>query len=110
MPEWTNETELFALMQRELYTPVVGDILDELDRRHQFLPQAIQPLRETMRVAGRAMPVLQIEVFGRQEAPFGRMTEALDALRPGEIYVATGSGMNCANWGEIMTAAARSAR
>ena len=107
MPEWTNETELFALMQRELYTPVVGDILDELDRRHQFLPQAIQPLRETMRVAGRAMPVLQIEVFGRQEAPFGRMTEALDALRSGEIYLATGSAMNCANWGEIMTAAAR---
>ena len=107
MPEWNNDPELFALIRTELYTPVVGDILDQLDRRRQFLPAAVRPLREDMRLAGRAMPVLQIEVFGRQEKPFGVMTQALDALKPDEIYIATGGGMNCANWGEIMTAAAR---
>jgi regulator of RNase E activity RraA len=53
------------------------------------------------------MPVLQIQVFGPQKRPFGRLTEALDALRPGEVYVATGGALNCANWGEIMTAAAK---
>jgi regulator of RNase E activity RraA len=35
------------------------------------------------------------------------MTEALDQIAPGEIYVATGGSQNCAAWGEIMTAAAR---
>jgi regulator of RNase E activity RraA len=35
------------------------------------------------------------------------MTEALDAILPGEIYIATGGSMNCAAWGEIMTATAR---
>jgi regulator of RNase E activity RraA len=35
------------------------------------------------------------------------MTQALDDLRPGEVYVATGGTAACANWGEIMTAAAK---
>jgi regulator of RNase E activity RraA len=107
MGEWTSDAELFALMRRELYTPVVGDILDTLDRLHQFLPSAVRPLREEMTVVGRAMPVQQSGVSGREEKPFGRMTHALDDLRPGEIYIATGGEAPCANWGEIMTAAAK---
>ena len=58
MPEWKNDTELFALMRKVLYTPVMGDILDTLGCYHQFLPQPIQPIRESDRLAGRAMPVL----------------------------------------------------
>jgi len=27
--QWNNDEELFALVRDELYTPVVGDILDE---------------------------------------------------------------------------------
>ncbi len=107
MAEWDNDQQLFSLIRRELYTPVVGDILDQHGRFHQFLPQTIRPLDPQMVVAGYAMPVLQAEVFGAQQKPFGRMTEALDALKPGEVYVGTGGAMNCANWGEIMTAAAK---
>ncbi len=110
MPEWKCDEALFALMRDELYTPVVGDVLDRHGRRHQFLPQAIRPLREAMKLAGRAMPVLQMEVFGPREKPFGKMTRALDALLPGEIYIAAGGALNCANWGEIMTAAAKARR
>ena len=106
-PEWKNETELFELVQRELYTPVVGDILDGLGRYHQFLPAPVQPLREGMKVVGRAMPVLMIDVHGPQKKPFGLLTEALDDLRAGEVYVASGGGMRCAYWGELLTAAAR---
>lgn len=105
--EWQSDTELFELMKRLLYTPVVGDILDQCERLHQFLPPAIRPLTDAMKIAGRAMPVLQIDVFGPQEKPFGLMTRALDDLRPGEVYIATGGTMQSANWGEIMTAAAR---
>ena len=42
MPEWKSDNDLFALCTRELYTPVVGDILDDLGFTHQFLPQPIQ--------------------------------------------------------------------
>jgi regulator of RNase E activity RraA len=64
-------------------------------------------MRESMTLAGRAMPVLMIDVFGPQKQPFGRLTEALDQLQPGEIYLASGGQMRCAYWGEILTATAR---
>lgn len=107
MPEWKNDPELFELLRTTLYTPVVGDLLDELGFVHQFLPQPIQPIRRDMKLAGRAMPVLMIDVYGKQKHPFGRLTEALDQLQPGEIYVATGGEMRCAYWGEILTATAK---
>jgi len=105
--EWSNDIELFELLKKELYTPVLGDILDEMGLYHCFLPQAIRPLRDNMKLTGRAMPVLMADVYGPQEEPFGKMTYALDDLRGGEIYVATGGTMPCAYWGEILTATAR---
>lgn len=104
---WSTDEELFALARRELYTPVVGDVLDGLGLYHQFLPQPIQPLDQSMMVVGRAMPVLMIDVHGPQRQPFGKLTEALDQLSPGEVYLAAGGGMRCAYWGELMTATAR---
>ena len=107
MAEWKSDPDLFALVCRELYTPVVGDILDDLGFTRQFLTQPIQPLREEMKLAGRAMPVVMIDVFGKQKKPFGLLTEALDQLQPGEIYLASGGEMRCAYWGEILTATAK---
>lgn len=107
MPEWSSDSELFALVKRELYTPVVGDILDGFGRYHQILPAPVQPLRESMVVVGRAMPALMIDVHGPQKKPFGLLTEALDDLRPGEVYLASGGDMRCAYWGELLTATAR---
>ena len=102
-----RDSALFELMKRELYTPVIGDILDDLGRFHQFLPAAVQPMKEHMVLAGRAMPVNMIDVYGKQDKPFGLLTEALDQLQPGEVYVAHGGHMRCAYWGEILTATAR---
>lgn len=101
-----NDSELFALMRDKLYSPVIGDTLDSLGRTHQFLPREIQPLRDDMKLAGRAMPVLTCNVFGEQEKPFGLLTEALDQIESGEVYICGGS-MNSALWGEILTATAR---
>jgi len=103
----TNDTERFELIRSVLYTPVIGDILDTLGFFHQFLPQPIQPLLPEMRIVGRAFPVQIADAWGKQDKPFGKMTEALDAIKPGDIYVATGGSMNCAAWGEIMTATAK---
>ena len=107
MAVWKDDQALFDLARRELYTPVVGDVLDDLGYVHQFLPPEIQPLRPEDKVVGYAMPVLMIDVYGEQEKPFGLLTEALDQLEPGEIYLASGGAMRCAYWGEILTATAR---
>ncbi len=105
--EWQNDAELFRLVQSVLYTPVVGDILDALGCYHQFLPQPVQPALTTMKLAGRAMPVVMIDVYGPQKKPFGLLTEALDQLQPGEVYIASGGDMRSAYWGELLTATAR---
>jgi regulator of RNase E activity RraA len=102
-----KETMLFELIKKELYTPVIGDVLDALGYYHQFLPQPIQPALTEMKVVGRAMPVVMIDVHGPQKKPFGLLTEALDQLEPGEIYLCSGGDMRCAYWGELLTATAR---
>ena len=97
----------FEFIAQSLYTPVIGDILDLLGRRHQFLPAAIRPVTPSMVVVGRAMPVLIADVFGEPSKPFGRLTEALDSLQTGEVYLARSGRLECAAWGEILTATAR---
>ena len=113
---WHSDDELFSLVQDELFTCVVGDVMDKLDLQHQFLPPQIQPLRKDMIVIGRAMPVLSVDVFAEKIAasanplmnkPFGLMLEALDDLRANEIYVNTGSSPRNALWGELMSTRAR---
>jgi regulator of RNase E activity RraA len=103
---YKNDAQLRRLMCEKLYTPVVGDVLDALGCFHQFLPREIQPLTLDMKLAGRAMPVLSCDVFGEQALPFGKLTEALDQLQPGEVWISGGS-RSSALWGEILTATAR---
>jgi len=109
---WKSDDELFAIAQRELFTCVVGDVMDKFNLRHQFLPPQIRPLNPDMVLIGRAMPVLSVDVFDEVipgganalfKKPFGLMLEALDALRPNEIYVNTGSSPRNALWGELMS-------
>lgn len=105
--ERDSDIQLFQLMRDRLFTAVVGDVLDREGRPHQFLPQPIKPVKQEYRVVGRAFPVRIADVTGTQSRPFGRLTEALDAMQANEVYLATGGSMNCAAWGEILTATAR---
>jgi regulator of RNase E activity RraA len=100
---WRDDGELFEMARKQLFTAVVGDIMDSLDLRHQFLPPEIQPLHPDMVVIGRAMPVLERDVDCAPEKRFGLMLEALDDLKPAEVYVASGCDSPYALWGELMS-------
>jgi regulator of RNase E activity RraA len=109
---WEDDSELFAISRRELFTSVIGDVMDKLGLLHQFLPPAIKPLRQDMLIIGRSMPVFSVDVFRERiagsanklmEKPFGLMLEALDDLKPNEVYVNTGSSPRNALWGEMMS-------
>jgi regulator of RNase E activity RraA len=110
-----EEDFIFSNLRDKLFTAVVGDVLDKMGWRRQFLPQAIGPLQPDMKVIGRAMPVLEADVFedgsvspsGVRSKPFGLMLEALDDLRPNEVYVASGGSFRYAFWGELMSTRAR---
>lgn len=112
MTHWSDDSELFALTRSELFTAVVGDVLDKLGLRRQFLPPTIRALHPDMVLVGRAMPVLEADVFdeagsgGNNQVmarPFGLMLQALDDLKPGEVYICTGASPSYALWGELMS-------
>ncbi|HEX3720628.1 MAG TPA: RraA family protein [Verrucomicrobiae bacterium] len=111
---WRGDSELFNLARRELFTAVVGDIMDKLGYQRQFLPPEIKPLRDDMVLLGRAMTVLEADVLDSPGAghntvlkkSFGLMLEALDDLRQNEIYICSGASPNYALWGELMSARA----
>ncbi|HVN03709.1 MAG TPA: RraA family protein [Bryobacteraceae bacterium] len=110
--KWNDDSELLQIARTELFSAVIGDVMDKLGLRRQFLPQPIQPLRREMVVAGRAMTVLEANFFEDvcEGSPnpisaksFGLMLEALDDLKTNEVYVCTGAAPRFALWGELMT-------
>lgn len=111
---WKNDDELFDIVRKELYTAVVGDIMDKMKLLNQFLPPQIQPLRDDMFIIGRAMTVLEADVVSDSSnnnpvlnRPFGLMLEALDDLKKNEVYICTGSSPSYALWGELMATRAQ---
>ena len=113
--KYSNDDELLALCRNELFSAVIGDVMDLMGHTHQFLPPHVQPLRDDMIVAGRAMPVLEADDDGGEgpgranemlNQPFGLMLRALDDLQKNEVYVCTGSSPSYALWGELMSTCA----
>lgn len=97
----TDDASLFQLIRQKLFTAAIGDVLDAMGLRRQFLPPAIQPLHPDMVVLGRAMPVLEADCF--DDGGFGLMLHALDDLKPNEVYIASGGSPRYALWGELMS-------
>jgi len=115
MIEWKDDKSLFALVKAELYTAVIGDIMDKLNYKHQFLPPRIRPLHDNTFLVGRAMTVLETDVIENAitngnnpllKKSFGLMLEALDDLKEDEVYICSGSSPDYALWGELMSARA----
>ena len=106
-------TDTWQEARQELFTAVVGDVMDGMGLRNQFLPPHIRPLREEMVVLGRAMTVLEADFFGEGGGegplaqPFGLMLRALDDLQEGEVYVCAGGSPRYAVWGELMSTRAQ---
>lgn len=108
---WKNDDELFKIVREKLCTAVVGDCMDKAGLLNQFLPPQVQPLLPEMFIVGRAMPVLEADIFDEHSSnknpilakPFGLMLEALDDLRRNEVYICAGASSRYALWGEIMS-------
>ena len=83
-----------ALIDRlaALYPAVVSDCLDSLGHRNQVMAPAIRPLATDMRLAGVAATVRCVAVDGVPDdhSEWHRGTiEAVDALEPGDVLVAS---------------------
>lgn len=104
-----DERALLACVRNQLFTAVIGDVMDAAGFKQQFLPPHLRPLDEGVVMAGWAMTVLEADTVpgAPPPDPFGKMFEALDDLKPDEIYVCTGSTGAFALWGELMSTRAQ---
>jgi regulator of RNase E activity RraA len=97
-----SDAELFATIRKDLYTAVVGDVLDHMGHLVHFLPPAIRPLRSDMVVVGRAAPVIVGDMPGTPDDRFGKLLDALDALREHDVSITNGGQTAYSLWGELM--------
>jgi len=109
----SEDAELFDMVLTQLFTAVLGDVMDTQGLTRQFLPPSIRGITPDMMVVGRAMPVLEADCVGDVVAHtgeadgFGLMFRALDDLKPGEVYVCAGASPRYALWGGLMSTRAR---
>jgi regulator of RNase E activity RraA len=91
-----------------LSSAVLADVLDALGHRTSALPAALRPLRPEWRVFGRAATLSAVTVAGEPAEPYAVELECVDALKPGDVLVATTNGdRGSALWGELLSTAAR---
>jgi regulator of RNase E activity RraA len=109
---WSSDADVFQSARRELFSAVLGDVMDAMGLQRQFLPPAIVPLERAMVVCGRAMTVVEADLAEQaaegarslqQPRPFGLMMEALDDLKTDEVYICSGASPRYALWGELMS-------
>lgn len=102
------DLELFARIEKQLYTAVICDSLDELGYRDQALREFIRPLSYEDSFAGWARTFAYADVYHVPKDPYAREIEAVDSILAGEVViVSTASSLQNAPWGELLSTAAR---
>ena len=100
----TTSAEYYDRIERELYTSVLADVMDELGYTQQVMRYDIQPLYPGATLAGRAATMLAGEVAEIPAEPFKLELELLDSIQPGEVVVCTTQGSTiAAMWGELLS-------
>ena len=103
------DLELFDHVERNLYTAVLSDALDELGYRQQAMRETIRPLSPDLVFAGWARTISCMDVYHLCDRPYDTEIEAVDSLLRGEVaVVATGDSKRTAPWGELLSTAAQS--
>jgi regulator of RNase E activity RraA len=107
-PATAQDLELFTHVERNLYTAVVADSLDELGYTQQAMNEFVRPLFPECRFAGWASTVACADVFHVPENTYAKEIEAVDSLLAGDVVVvSTASSKRNAPWGELLSTASR---
>jgi regulator of RNase E activity RraA len=97
-----------AAQRDQLTSAVLADVLDALGHRTSALPAEARPLRPGMKLSGRAATLSAVGVAAEPARPYEVEMACIDALKPGEVLVATTNGdRSSALWGELLSAAAQ---
>jgi 4-hydroxy-4-methyl-2-oxoglutarate aldolase len=114
MIESLNGTELIRdiaiceFAEKNLYTAVVSDSLDQLGFRSQAMREYLRPLYSNCKVAGWARTLSCSDIYHTPTDPYAIEIEAVDSLLPGEVaVVGTQKSVRNAPWGELLSTASR---
>jgi len=95
--------EYYDTIERELYSAVVADVLDELGHRDQHMRNDIRPLYDGAKIVGRAATLLVADVFEAPTEPYKLELEMLDNVKSGEVLVfSTPPSRRVGIFGELM--------
>lgn len=107
-PATEEEIRFFEHIEKNLYTAVVSDSLDEIGYRDQAMRKDFRPLDPDFKCAGWARTIQCQDVFEIPDDPYGLEIEAIDSLLLGEIaVVSTGDSERNAPWGELLSTASQ---
>jgi regulator of RNase E activity RraA len=105
-PKW--DTEICEFAEKNLYTAVVSDSLDQLGIRNQAMREYLRPIHSRCTLAGWARTIACSDLYHIPDDPYGIEIEAVDSLLPGEVaVVGTQKSIRNAPWGELLSTAAR---
>ena len=105
-PRW--DIEICEFVEKNLYTGVVSDSLDQLGIRHQAMREYLRPVHAQCKVAGWARTIACSDVYHIPENPYDIEIAAVDSLLPGEVAVCgTQGSIRNAPWGELLSTAAK---
>src|SRR5438105_4613132 len=107
-PESKWDIELCEFAEKNLYTAVVSDSLDQLGIRGQAMREYLRPIHNRCTCAGWARTIACSDVYHMPSDPYTIEIAAVDSLLPGEIAViGTQKSVRNAPWGELLSTAAR---
>lgn len=107
-PKAGRDTELCEFVERNLYTAVISDSLDQLGVRHQAMREYLRPVHNRCKFAGWARTIACSDIYHVPENPYETEIEAVDSLLPGEVVViGTQKSQRNAPWGELLSTAAK---
>lgn len=88
----------------KLCTAAICDVMDLHGFWNQTMVHTIKPLDKNMRMFGRALTILAVEVYKVPEKPYKLEIESVDSIKKGDVLVVTQNGCESASfWGELLS-------
>ena len=104
----TADLEMFLHIEKDLYTAVLSDSLDELGYHNQAMRERLRPVTTRHIFAGWARTISCMDMYHVPSEPYAIEIEAVDSILPGEVaVVGTAESTRNAPWGELLSTAAK---
>jgi len=98
----------FDVLQRDLYTGVICDVLDSLGFPNQAMQADIRPVLPHLTLVGRARTALSVDVYEVLDNCYEKEIAWVDGLQPGDVAVGcTNRSTRTGLWGELLSTASR---